>query len=380
MKWLRSFNYIFLCLAVLSVTACSTGSNKTDVISDSADSSVIVYAKGFSIRYFSDYTQVIVNNPWKSGSIYATYFLVKDTQTEVPEGGVKILVPLKTIAPASVTHYEFLHLLGELNTVTGICQADIVYNKKIKKGIEEGRITDLGDAFHINVEKVLQLSPSALMMSGYNQKDANLQRISQAGIPVIYNNEWMETSLLGRAEWIKFVAAFYDKSQLADSIFSNIENRYNDIKQKVTNIKDKPGIMAGSNFRGTWYMPAGRSFMGQLFADAGSRYFYSNDTTTGSLPLNVEKVLRDFSDADIWLNCNFATLDELIKSDSKHALFKPVQTRQVYNFNKRMLPSGANDFWESAVARPDLLLSDVIAVLHPEILPDYELVYAEKLK
>lgn len=380
MKWLRSFNYIFLCLAVLSVTACSTGSNKTDVISDSADSSVIVYAKGFSIRYFSDYTQVIVNNPWKSGSIYATYFLVKDTQTEVPEGGVKILVPLKTIAPASVTHYEFLHLLGELNTVTGICQADIVYNKKIKKGIEEGRITDLGDAFHINVEKVLQLSPSALMMSGYNQKDANLQRISQAGIPVIYNNEWMETSLLGRAEWIKFVAAFYDKSQLADSVFSNIENRYNDIKQKVTNIKDKPDIMAGSNFRGTWYMPAGRSFMGQLFADAGSRYFYSNDTTTGSLPLNVEKVLRDFSDADIWLNCNFATLDELIKSDSKHALFKPVQTRQVYNFNKRMLPSGANDFWESAVARPDLLLSDVIAVLHPEILPDYELVYAEKLK
>lgn len=380
MKWLRSFNYIFLCLAVLSVTACSTGSNKTDVISDSADSSVIVYAKGFSIRYFSDYTQVIVNNPWKSGLIYATYFLVKDTQTEVPEGGVKILVPLKTIVPASVTHYEFLHLLGELNTVTGICQADIVYNKEIKKGIEEGRITDLGDAFHINVEKVLQLSPSALMMSGYNQKDANLQRISQAGIPVIYNNEWMETSLLGRAEWIKFVAAFYDKSQLADSIFSNIENRYNDIKQKVTNIKDKPGIMAGSNFRGTWYMPAGRSFMGQLFADAGSRYFYSNDTTTGSLPLNVEKVLRDFSDADIWLNCNFATLDELIKSDSKHALFKPVQTRQVYNFNKRMLPSGANDFWESAVARPDLLLSDVIAVLHPEILPDYELVYAEKLK
>jgi iron complex transport system substrate-binding protein len=380
MKWLRSFNYIFLCLAVLSVTACSTGSNKTDVISDSADSSVIVYAKGFSIRYFSDYTQVIVNNPWKSGLIYATYFLVKDTQTEVPEGGVKILVPLKTIAPASVTHYEFLHLLGELNTVTGICQADIVYNKEIKKGIEEGRITDLGDAFHINVEKVLQLSPSALMMSGYNQKDANVQRISQAGIPVIYNNEWMETSLLGRAEWIKFVAAFYDKSQLADSVFSNIENRYNDIKQKVTNIKDKPGIMAGSNFRGTWYMPAGRSFMGQLFADAGSRYFYSNDTTTGSLPLNVEKVLRDFSDADIWLNCNFATLDELIKSDSKHALFKPVQTRQVYNFNKRMLPSGANDFWESAVARPDLLLSDVIAVLHPEILPDYELVYAEKLK
>ncbi len=380
MKWLRSFNYVFLYFAVLSYTACSTGSNKTDVNSDSVDSSAITYAKGFSIRHFPDYTRVVVNNPWKSGLAYETYFLVKDTKIDVPGGGVKVLIPLKTIAPASVTHYEFLNLLGVLNTVTGICQADIIYNKEIKKGIEEGRITDLGDAFHINVEKVLQLSPSALIMSGYNQKDANAQRISKAGIPVIYNNEWMETSLLGRAEWIKFVAAFYDKSQLADSIFSNIENRYNDIKQKAADIKDKPCIMAGSNFRGTWYMPAGRSFMGQLFADAGSCYFYSNDTTTGSLPLNVEKVLRDFSDTDIWLNCNFATLDELLKADSKHALFNPVKTKQVYNFNKRMLSSGANDFWESAIARPDLILSDVIAILHPEILPDYQLFYAEKLK
>jgi len=57
-----------------------------------------------------------------------------------------------------------------------------------------------------------------------------------------------------------------------------------------------------------------------------------------------------------------------------------VVLKQVYNFNKRLLPSTANDFWESAVARPDLLLSDVIAILHPEILPGYQLVYAEKLK
>ncbi|MGC3977334.1 MAG: ABC transporter substrate-binding protein [Paludibacteraceae bacterium] len=156
--------------------------------------------------------------------------------------------------------------------------------------MKTGKITDLGDPFRINLERVLQLRPSALMMSGYNQTDPNAQRIRHAGVPVIYNNEWMETSLLGRAEWIKFVAAFFDKEQIADSLFLSIEKRYNEIKTKAARVKQKPSVMAGSNFRGTWYMPAGHSFMGQLFADAGCLYFYANDTTTGSLPL--KEILR----------------------------------------------------------------------------------------
>jgi iron complex transport system substrate-binding protein len=144
-------------------------------------------------------------------------------------------------------------------------------------------------------------------------------------------------------------------------------------------VKTKPTIMAGSNFRGTWYMPGGRSFMGRLFADVGASYYFAKDTTKGSLPLNVEMVLKNFSQTDVWLNCSFNSITDLVNADSKHALFNPVKTGAVYNFNKRMLPSTANDFWESAVARPDLLLSDVIAILHPDLLPGYELVYAGKL-
>jgi iron complex transport system substrate-binding protein len=138
--------------------------------------------------------------------------------------------------------------------------------------------------------------------------------------------------------------------------------------------------MSGSNFRGTWYMPSGHNFMGKLFVDAGANYFYANDSSVGSLPLNVETVLKNFSDADFWVNCNFNSLDELKKSDTKHRLFKAIQSKQVFNFNKRMLETTANDFWESAVAHPDLLLSDLIAILHPELLPNYELVYISKLQ
>jgi iron complex transport system substrate-binding protein len=190
----------------------------------------------------------------------------------------------------------------------------------------------------------------------------------------------METSLLARAEWIRFVAAFYDKEKLADSLFTGIDKRYNEIKTKAAQVRNKPNIMEGSNFRGTWYMPSGRNYMGKLIVDAGANYFYANDTTAGSLPLNVETVLKNFAQTDVWLNCNFKSIDDLVKADPKHGLFRPVKLRQVYNFNKRLLPSTANDFWESAVARPDLLLSDMIAILHPELMPGYQLVYAAKLK
>ena len=127
-------------------------------------------------------------------------------------------------------------------------------------------------------------------------------------------------------------------------------------------------------------MPGGSSYMAKMLQDAGAQYFYETDSTKGSLPLNVETVLNNFASADVWLNCNFNSIDELLAADSKHALFNAVKSGNVYNFNKRLLPSGANDYWESAVVRPDWLLKDLIAILHPQLFPDYELIYHMQLK
>lgn len=377
MKKNSIYSFLILC-TISSFISCGNKSAKTSNAQPSTTLK-LNYAEGFSIRYFANYKEVIVFSPWVKGTVYARYYLITNASTKTPTDGTKVLTPLKTLAATSVTQFEFLSLLGEINSIDGVCSPKIIYNLEINKRVGAGKIVDLGDAFSLNVEKTLQLKPGAVMMSGYNQNDPAAQRISEAGIPVIFNNEWMETSLLARAEWIKFVGAFYNKEKLADSIFADVDKRYNAIKSKAAAVKSKPNIMSGSNFRGTWYMPAGRSFMGKLFADAGANYFYANDTTTGSLPLHVETVLKNFSETDIWLNCSFNSIADLIKADSKHAFFRPVKLNRVYNFNKRLLPSTANDFWESAVARPDLLLSDVIAILHPELLPGYQLVYAEKL-
>ena len=372
-------HFSILTLLTFSLFFSCTSKNANSENAKTTDSLSLKYSKGFSIRYYAHYKEVVVYSPWVKGTEYARYYLVTDSTIKTPVNGTKVKIPLQSLVATSVTHFEFLSLLGEIQTISGVCSPDIIYNSTVRRRVGVRQIADLGDAFNINVEKTMQLKPQAVMMSGYNQNDPYALRVSQAGIPVLFNNEWMETSLLARAEWIKFVGAFYNKGKMADSIFNSVEKRYNDIRDKAKAVKNKPNIMAGSNFRGTWYMPAGRSFMGKLFADAGAKYYFANDTTSGSLPLNVEMVLKNFSKTDVWLNCSFNSIDDLVKADSKHALFNPVKTGKVYNFNKRMLPSTANDFWESAVARPDLLLADVIAILHPEILPGYKLVYSEQL-
>ncbi|MDR3143230.1 MAG: ABC transporter substrate-binding protein, partial [Tannerellaceae bacterium] len=213
-----------------------------------------------------------------------------------------------------------------------------------------------------------------------NSKDENTRRLQGAGIKLLYNNEWMETSLLARAEWIKFVAAFYDREELADSIFNTIENNYIRVKTLASKVTKKPGIVSGGNFKGTWYMPSGKVFMSKLYTDAGGYYYYANDTTVGSLPLSFETVLLYQQHAEVWLNAQANSIKELLSQDERHALFDAVKNNRVYNFNARSNKQGANDFWEGAVAHPDVLLSDVIWALHPELIPNYQPFYIMQLK
>ncbi|HOQ58971.1 MAG TPA: iron ABC transporter substrate-binding protein, partial [Bacteroidales bacterium] len=171
----------------------------------------LYYARGFEVSYFSGYTRVQVFNPWADKEVMARYYLYREDNVSLPKDGQAIRIPLNSLAIASCTHVAFLHLLDELELVKGVCNASMVYNPRLKQAIEEGEVADLGDFFQINREKLLHIRPQALMASGRNQYDEQLDAISRAGVPVIYNNEWMEQNLLGRAEWLRFVACFLDK-------------------------------------------------------------------------------------------------------------------------------------------------------------------------
>lgn len=363
--------------SVLSVFFLSCVSDNKKSVEVSVSNS---YAKGFALEKGTNFNTVTVTNPWDSTSYLARYYLVKDLSIQVPPDGVKILVPLQTIAPTSSTHYEFLSLLGEIESITAICNATMVYNQEISEKVASGKITDLGDNFAINIEKLIAVSPDAVMVSGYEQNDKYSKLLQKSSIPVLYNQEWMETTLLGRAEWIKFIAAFYDKDELADTIFGAIEKRYKEMVVKVSGKENKPSVLSGGDFMGTWNVPGGQSFMAQMYRDAGADYFYSSDKQTGSLNFTFESILNNFASADYWFNAPYYTLDEMTHADSRYLLLKACKEKKVYNFNKRRTAGGSSDFWEGAIARPDLLLSDVIKVLYPDLLPDYELFYTEKLE
>ena len=369
-------------LTIIIFVACGNKTTKVEtLVLHEGGSLAPYYAKGFDILYEDNYKTVVVYNPWNEDEIQQTYFLVNSDTIQTPSYGIKILIPVDNIAISSSTHVEFLNLLGELSTVKGVCTPHLIYNDTLRARYAAGQIQSLGDAHNVNLEQLMHLKPDVYFAASYNQQDEQAKRLQQSGVNLVFNNEWTEQSLLARAEWIKFVAAFYNKEQLADSIFSGIEKDYLDAVGIVKTIENKPTVMAGGNFKGTWYMPSGSSYMGRLFADVGADYFYRNDSSTNaSLALNFETVLGNFHDADVWVNAPTTTLSALMQMDERHGLFRAAREGRVYGFYGRTLPDGANDFWESAVARPDLVLKDLIWALHPQLLPDYEPTYIIKVE
>lgn len=377
-------NLVFGLLAVvLLLSSCGQRGHKQAVFQNEKPDSVMTigYARGFEISYFSDYTRVQVFNPWADKEIMARYYLYREDSSSLPKDGFPVRIPLKSMAIASCTHVAFLDMLDELDLIKAVCNAAIVYNPQLKQSIKSGQVADLGDAFRINREKLLQIRPQALMASGYNQYDEHLQAISQAGMLVLFNNEWMEQNLLARAEWLRFVACFLDKDRLADSLFRQTASHYLHLKELAAKAQSpKPVIMSGDNFRGSWYMPGGRSHQAQLFRDAGASYFFENDSTAGSIACSFEQVVRDFNQADIWIGANNArNLEALLAMDERYAWFRSVQNKQVYAYQSRMTADGANDYWESAVVHPDSLLADFIKLFHPELLPTHEWIYINQL-
>jgi iron complex transport system substrate-binding protein len=368
----------------LLLAACGNrGDGKVLLSAVEPDSSLVLrHAIGFQVDYFPAYKRVTLANPWDKKHVLDRYYLVKDSSIKVPADGIKLLVPIRHLVSGSCTQYAFLEMLGELSSVSAVCNAKTVYNPTLRVALKNKTVADLGDPFNINIEACLMLRPEALLMNRYNQKDEHLERISQAGVPVLYDNEWMEPNLLARAEWIRFIGLLFDKEPLADSLFRAMEARYLSLQKLAGTAKTpKPTVLSGDDFRGTWYLPGGRSFAAQLFADAGALYQYQSDTTSGSRPYTFEQVLKTFYHADVWVGVtNGSSLSDLRRLDERYTLFNAYKKGQVYAYSNRTTPQGGNDYWEGAVAYPDRLLADFVKVFHPELLPDHTWYYLRKLK
>lgn len=376
------FSIFYVCLVII-FNGCNTGNYQKNTSIEKGTylfSEDIRYAQGFKIDYYEEYTRVIINNPWQENrEIYRAYYLVKTDSIEIPEEGIKVKVPLTSISVNTFSYFEFLSLLGELDKVTGVTDGSRIYNPEILNKISEGQIIDLGDPFNPNIEKTIALSPQAVINSAYAQLDNYSLRLTQAGFPIIYSLELMENNPLARAEWIKMIAAFFEKGALADTLFNNIEERYLAVREIAYEPDTRKKVMTGDIFQGTWYVPGGDSFNAALFRDAGLKYIYENNNMSGSIGLDIESVLTQFGESDIWFGCEADRYSDLAAKDSKYMLLKPYKEKQIFNNHNRTTKTGGNDYFESSIAHPDLILSDIVKAAYPEKLHNYSFTYIRPL-
>jgi iron complex transport system substrate-binding protein len=341
------------------------------------------YAKGFSIEEVNGYKVITVHQAWKNANKSIQYVLTKAGQplpTEFP-GGILVQIPVKKIICLSTTHAPFIDLLGESEKIVGFSGIKYISTPSIANRIKQGKIKEVGQENGINLEVMLGLQADLTIAYMMNEADKSYEQMQRAGIKVAVNSEYLEENPLGQAEWIKFFAAFFDKEARADSIFNEIEREYLAISNLAKYQTNKPLVFTNIPYGGTWYVAGGRSFVATLIKDAGAAYVFDQDTTQGSVPMSIETVFNQAQKADFWLNVSdFNLLDDLKSLDRRFSEFEAMQKGNIFNNNNKVNENGGIAYWELGVARPDIVLKDLVKIFHPHILPQYELYFYKKLK
>ncbi|MEG1585701.1 MAG: ABC transporter substrate-binding protein, partial [Bacteroidales bacterium] len=289
---------ISFCLFPLLLAACS-GNNNTHKAE--METYPVTYARGFEVKKTSDYTQVTIRNPWDTTRYLQTYILV-DKNRPLPNPmprGTLIRTPVTQIVTYASPHCGVLNELGEISRVIGVCESRYIDIPYIKKKVETGEIPDLGEASAPDIERLIELQPEVIMTSPF--QNMSYGRVAKIGIPLIECADYMESTPLGRAEWIRFHSLFINKEAYADSLFAETVRRYTNLTKRVAASSIRPTIFAERKSGASWFVPGGNSYMAQFYKDAGAHYLWEDNNSSGSIPLSFEEVFDKAATAEFWL-------------------------------------------------------------------------------
>jgi len=341
-------------------------------------------AAGINIEYHNHYKVINITNPWRDAGVAFQYLLVQ-CGAPAPDGfeaGLIIEVPVQTVVAMATTQLPHLDELGELDRLVGVDSFQYVNTSSVRQKIEAGELVEIGFGATVNVEAALDLNPNLVMSYAMGLPDSDAHPLLlEAGIPTVLNAAYMEVSPLGRAEWIKFTAAFFNKEARANEIFAAQQSRYNELAALTAGVAERPTVFTGIVRGNTWRVAGGGSYFAQYLVDAGANYLWAADESTGSIPLDFELVFERAADADYWLNTStWQSLAEVLAADERYAEFAAFQNGRIYNNNARLNENGGNDYWETGVTHPELVLADLIKIFHPDLLPDHEFIFYHPLQ
>jgi iron complex transport system substrate-binding protein len=363
---------------LLIISACKNEAKTRVLLTSDANQLVLKYAEGFKINQSNDHKTLEITKAWPEAEKKYIYLLLtkeqsaKTTYNKDDYDGV-LITPIKKTVVTSTTHIPALELLGVEETLVGFPGTDYISSKKTRTLIDDGKVRELGKNEGINTEVLLDLNPDVVIGFGVDGVNKTFETVKKAKIPVIYNGDWVESSALAKAEWIKFFGVLFNKEKEADSIFNKIETDYLEAKAIAKQAKKQPTVLSGAMHKDIWYLPNGSSPEAQFLKDANVNYLWSDTSGNGSLALSFEVVLEKAKDADLWLSPSYyKSFEQLENANSLYTNFDAFKNKKVFSFSDTTGETGGVLYYELGTARPDLVLKDLIKICHPELLKDYE--------
>lgn len=378
---MQSIQKAFLfALLFLGLTQCKKTKN---IAKATVNENEIIYAEGFSLVEYDDFSILKVKNTYPDSDETFTYVLHKENII-VPDSlkqFTAIQIPVQKIIVTSTTHIPSLEMLGVENTLVAFPTLEYISSETTRERIDQGKVREIGKNQSLNTEVILDINPDVIVGYSVDGDMKAFQNLEKSGQKVIFNSDWTEKTPLGKAEWIKFFGALYDKKEKAVAEFETIEESYNKAIKLAQKAETKPTIFAGAIYEDQWYLPQGDSWAAIFLKEANGNYLWADTTGTGSLALSFESVLDKAKDADFWIGPGqFTSIDQIIKDNPNYKFFKAVETKNVYSFSTKKGKTGGIIYYELAPNRPDLVLKDIIKIIHPEVLPNYELFFFEQLQ
>ncbi len=363
---------------MLCAAACRGTSDAVSAAADSCDT--LIYARGLKITRCGDYDRVTLRDPWDTLKTRRTYILASRELLSRRPGlcdslsvqGTLIATPVRRAVIYTSVHSSLAERLGVLKSVVGVCEPEYITSDKVREAVENHTIANLGNSASPNVEKIIELGTDAIIASPF--ENSGYGAAEKLGIPIVEAADYMEAHPLGRTEWIKFYGLLLGCEQRADSIFTDVCNRYNSLKEKAADVSSRPSLILEKKWGQTWAVPSGGSYIGCMQRDAGADYIFAGIAGENSVHKSFEEVYEKGCDADFWL-IKYAAAGNLSYADLKaeyqpYENFKAYKCRRIYGCNTL-----ATSYFDDITLRPDLILADFIHIYHSELLPGYRARY-----
>lgn len=366
---------LFICLLAFVFAGCSQGGQTSGGDLEPIE---LRHAQQLTLQQGDHYAVATLANPWQKGQTLQTYILIDSTLSEPPAvapKGVVVRVPLRRAVVFTSPHASLLQMLGRERAVAGVADRQYMLLSYVQQGVKDGRIADLGSSMQPGVERIVALQPDAILLSPY--EGSSFGALEKTGVPVIQCADYMETSALGRAEWMRFYGLLFGAEHEADSLFAVVEKEYAALKAKAQTARQTLAVLPDRRVGSVWYVPGGQSSVGALYRDAAGSYAYAKDGHSGSLSLPFETVLDRFGKADFWLMSYQGQFSRqsLLSEYAGYKTLKPFQTGEIFACKVDSVP-----YFEQVSWRPDWLLGDLVQLFHPDLRTTQPLRYYKKLK